>query len=806
MELFNKQRDQYNLKNTNIDIENKPQLTESLINNNHQIEILEDKLLNQIVTIPGNFYHIINLIEQKSMLAFEKDSKNMVRKTEKEVLKELENVSQVKFEVKVNLKRINFDNLHKIIDEKTSLVKLKSEFKDLAVQKPVQNKPVNFESKNSDVEVFHTENNLPTVLKNQERSIIVQNTDKNSLVEIKSQINELLIPEQSNTELMAFKKEIKDLAEFIPEKKELQTVLKEPTDIAIIKEGNTLPALVKNESKSLELMNPKITLPEVIRPQNNHPTVFKKEETQIVPLKNQQTGLMIVGNKEKGLVNFDKIETGLRFIDKTEETSLIDIPVKQTQLVKINNQKTSLSLINQNKNKIQHVPVPEQSVTQFIKPNSQQINKASLVDSHKPTTDLGLYGKFADSHYTIYPNSKITENSPTKTKSSFLTGMTKDKLNQALYVPMYSMIKNSQLPKLPSLIKLDTPLNAQNIENIPKTGANIIQNNPKPNSNTQIPKTDKSPLLKNIFLGSTAMSPMYYAMLKMEQKNKLDKANQQFKVMGNPQSETGYNNFKSMQQSIRTHVISQFDLSKEIKMVNAHATGPLALRKFPTLLTMTDNYERFSDFQNTHNFMLEKKVPYSPELTAYAKVQTEEYQDEEKAKTEILRTIVIRNKYLSEEDPITRFRFIIPNKIDEKILSGMNMLAGFKSSNKAQYLIQLENQMTATPSFFDQDILMDLPMYNLVLNIEERCIDNFAVEICDEISSEIHQAYTKFGPIVSRDFQIIKVFVEAIIKNKHPEIYRVFLRDNLLADFSDLSQHMYNRMEFILFSYEAQNY
>lgn len=272
----------------------------------------------------------------------------------------------------------------------------------------------------------------------------------------------------------------------------------------------------------------------------------------------------------------------------------------------------------------------------------------------------------------------------------------------------------------------------------------------------------------------------------------------------NPYVQRNIKKYDDIDTGIRKQTNTQFEMDHIINKFGAQMIlGPLGNRPLPNSGTIAENYKKVGDFDTVYNLVKQENVPISDDVRIYAQLKDYQYENEENAKHSIYLQIWEKDKYLSELDTLEKYRGILPADKDEvtrKIF--MDGFVKFQPTDRAKLVYQMEQIFTPTPETYDQDILLDLPMYNFVLNVEEKCIEIFAIELCDEISGILNTAYTKFGGLVKRDFSLVRAIASQLIENKYPDIHKYLESVGVMPGFADYSQRMHDRLFFLLFGFE----
>lgn len=125
-----------------------------------------------------------------------------------------------------------------------------------------------------------------------------------------------------------------------------------------------------------------------------------------------------------------------------------------------------------------------------------------------------------------------------------------------------------------------------------------------------------------------------------------------------------------------------------------------------------------------------------------------------------------------------------------------------KSNFKMMKLLDFKYKMLPIETDAYYETMMDLPYYNLVLNIEGICIEELDVELCSKVSYLLYELYTKFSWFDKKNYTVIESAVTKVLE-EFPELLRILREnhsDDLKGHFAG-SEHMFNRLEFLLVSY-----
>lgn len=105
-------------------------------------------------------------------------------------------------------------------------------------------------------------------------------------------------------------------------------------------------------------------------------------------------------------------------------------------------------------------------------------------------------------------------------------------------------------------------------------------------------------------------------------------------------------------------------------------------------------------------------------------------------------------------------------------------------------------------------MIFDLPFYNILLNIEEICIESENIELtyCSLATKNLIQFYLDLYKEQKRDFVFLKDQIENELAKMDLYVLLEILQDNnILGDWVALYQRMYGRLEYLTIKYESSD-
>lgn len=104
-------------------------------------------------------------------------------------------------------------------------------------------------------------------------------------------------------------------------------------------------------------------------------------------------------------------------------------------------------------------------------------------------------------------------------------------------------------------------------------------------------------------------------------------------------------------------------------------------------------------------------------------------------------------------------------------------------------------------------MVLDLPFYNILLNIEEICVETEEIELvyCGLATKTLIDFYIGLPQEKRRDFNYLKNQIEnELTKIDLYNLLEVLQDNNILGDWFALYQRMYGRLEYMVTKYETE--
>jgi len=259
--------------------------------------------------------------------------------------------------------------------------------------------------------------------------------------------------------------------------------------------------------------------------------------------------------------------------------------------------------------------------------------------------------------------------------------------------------------------------------------------------------------------------------------------------------------YKEKREAMLDHINNQFDLSGDIEKTGVRLGEVIATSELPSLDSLHDKSNRLSSPKLVYDLLESKGVQLNIYQKVWGKYYSDERYDWEGAEGMIGNEILKLNIGLEGDQPLIIYRGIFDDKKKEDELETITEIINFEPTPRAAFTYQLEKALVPQTTEMKNTWMVDLPMYNYALRIEEVCIDEFEPEFCDRAVTELHVAYQKLGPILNRSYKIINEITAKIIGTGYPELYELLMKDNKLFKFGDYSQRMLYRVEYLTTSY-----
>ena len=128
----------------------------------------------------------------------------------------------------------------------------------------------------------------------------------------------------------------------------------------------------------------------------------------------------------------------------------------------------------------------------------------------------------------------------------------------------------------------------------------------------------------------------------------------------------------------------------------------------------------------------------------------------------------------------------------------------FQTNPKKFKLMQLKAFLEPKPENLTRESLMGLPYYNLVLDLEEICIERFMVSRCQELAVKLFGLHQRFATIDKQNYRVVQSAIERIFEDLLTPASADFMKNAAeVGKLYEAAQHMADRLQFLLFRYAA---
>jgi hypothetical protein len=565
--------------------------------------------------------------------------------------------------------------------------------------------------------------------------------------------------------------------EFLPKNTyTIQLDIPNPKDISIRKQN--LPVTAKEQITALKNIPEQET---AVISKIEGPTYVQKvpeTNTSLTKTNDQITSLINIAEQETAVISKIEGPTSVQNISKSDtsltktndqNTAITTIPKQETSVVSKIEGPTSVQNISKSDTSLTSTQTIYQTVPTIPNIRSNQIIK---IPSQTNTEIIPVQSKVNSFLQINSPEIKekdkiISTDEKSPKKFALLpNGMNLLKHNPA-YLLYQNMFKGLKLDQIESAESSNTSL-PSNVKS-QKTHPETIQNS-QPINNKGEPQPEN----------------------KTQEKNKIEpskliggRGKKRVSLFGKNGGFKSRNIYIIKKEIINVHITINFDkiVPKEAEdFYNKKQTG----MKKEEVATI---YE-------------EKSIPKSPTESVYATEQLHFVEKENE------KDIFVGGAKTPEEKLLARYyRPFLVKLTDIGEIPLAQAIARVPEPNTPAFkIIPLEHIMESDPSELSRKTLMDLPYYNLVLNIEEECIESLSLDTCSMISLRLMELYKKLTRFEQGKYNLIKEKIGNLIKDDlliglHME---TLASKDSFEGFLGRSQHMFNRLEYLLYSYKAE--
>ncbi len=254
---------------------------------------------------------------------------------------------------------------------------------------------------------------------------------------------------------------------------------------------------------------------------------------------------------------------------------------------------------------------------------------------------------------------------------------------------------------------------------------------------------------------------------------------------------------------MRAQMETQFNMNSHLREAMAEMKTPLKDQPAKTAEEYTGQIMQ-ADSVETIEYFVAKKLPMPETTKVLIDYKRGSYSPHD-TRMAIWTEVHNRNRYLTDKEPITAFKGIYSDKEMDKLVTLRAKDPNYKETPKAIFAAQAEYKMTALPPNYSYDIMMDLPLHNYLLNIEEACVESFRAQYCDRVTTRLYEATIKFGPVIRRQYNLIEMEIAVILNQEFPDLFKLLQEAGSFEEFKTFSQTMFNRLEYILVAYKSKN-
>lgn len=615
--------------------------------------------------------------------------------------------------------------------------------------------------------------------------------------------NQIQIDIDNNSSLQAIDQRGKSIQNINSETTELAVSKKEQTSVMNIKkEPNSLVDEIKDQ-KSLE-----------VTPKNEHKTVQK-----IIP---EQTNLTTQQMENKNMIKIEPTQTTIQTKPiETKEISIINLEQKgiainneQKDLEKVINGNQALQTVQPSNMSLQVVNEPNKEL-QIIKPIDKSVG---IIQSENKS--LQVNKPIEQALTVINPQntslqSMKQDNKPIEKKTH---------LEPSIGIKEKSLLKNKTIDqqKRATQVNLSSP-SAKTLKKIKQT---TDQNNPNIFKKSEDSSNHLSSSFTKDFL---QINPIVFDHLRENidlkdifQKDAFVYDNFiitpifKYDYLADPYKKTAIFDFLKNDKEIRPlNFVASKDTPFELKNNLKEKYGN-DINNFP-------NYY-FDSVLNNRKIINEAPKDKSSIVSGKNLINSKEQlkhrmSSEIMEQNKIVSANYIPNAINNTPEELQYLRSHLPSnqKID-KVRSKNNMFE-LKKNNVNFFLYKFRlNKLPFTPlSAIPQiqnlpnvvlredpvkEVLMDLPFYNLILDVEERCIEDFDVNTCQEIVQLFSTYYLEVPTLVKRNKDILKEDIKGLFEaEEHIVFLNTIIEEGL---FDDLFAHFakkFSRMDYLTTHY-----